>query len=274
MSKKKLIILLSVLILILLLGGGTFIWLNLNTVATNDAVIESEKVPVNAEVSGKVKDIFVKPNQAVSSGQLVAEIEIQQTVVAPAASRENMIESSKKKLQEAEENHTNFAIMYKDGIISQQEYDESLEKLAAAKEDYENNLNGKTQSNSKTMVTTVTKKVYAPKDGTISINFIVKGENAVKNNPIVLIDTDKPKLIAYFNPKFRDELAVGQTVDIKPNNYNGKIFEGVIENIASEPEISADKNSQVIPVTIKFNSNMNGYSFEKNQSFTVSLKRQ
>ena len=93
MSKKKLIILLSVLILILLLGRGPLTWLNLDTVATNDAVIESEKVQVNAEVSGKVKDIFVKPNQAVSPGQLVAEIEIQQTVVAPAASRENMIET-------------------------------------------------------------------------------------------------------------------------------------------------------------------------------------
>ena len=274
MSKNnKLIVLLSVLV-ILIIGCGILVWLiNADTVATSEAVIESEKIPVNAELSGKPKDIFVKPNQIVSTGQLVAEIEVQQTVAAPAVSQKEMIESSKKKLEEAEENHTNFAIMYKDGIISQQEYDESLEKLASAKEDYENNVSGKIQPLSKTTVTTVTKKVYAPKDGTVSINFIDKGENAVKDNPIVLIDTDKPKLVAYFDTKFRENLSVGSAVIIKPNNFNGKVFGGIIESIAAEPEMSADKNSQVIPVTIRFNSNMNGYSFDKNQSFSVKLKK-
>ena len=103
--------------------------------------------------------------------------------------------------------------------------------------------------------------------------FIDKGENAVKDNPIVLIDTDKPKLVAYFDTKFRENLSVGSAVIIKPNNFNGKVFGGIIESIAAEPEMSADKNSQVIPVTIRFNSNMNGYSFDKNQSFSVKLKK-
>lgn len=268
MNKKNLIISLCSVVLLGGIGAGVFYSIN-NTVATADAVIESEKVAVNAQDNGKVKDLFVKPNQNVSTGQLLAEIEVEQQISAEAVKKDS-IEVSKRNLQEAEENHTNFAMMYKDGVISQQEYDESLEKLESARDAFKT---AQFKTPVKPSVTTITKRVYSPKDGTVSINFVDKGENAVKNNPIVLLDTDNPKITAYFNPKFKDDLHVGAFVNIKSAKYKGKVFEGMIEKISPEPEMHVDKKSQVIPVTIVFKSNMSGYVFDKDQTLSVSLKK-
>lgn len=267
MSKVKLTIIL--LVVLLFVGLCAFLLISNSQASTSDAFIETEKFAVNAQDSGKVKDVFVKPDENVTAGQLLAEIEVVETV-SPAENKEDTIETFKTKLEEAEENHTNFAMMYKDGVISQQEYDESLEKLVSARNSYNN---AKSKDNLKPVTTVVIKKVYAPADGVVAVSYIDKGEETVQNNPIVLLDTDNPKITAYFNPKYKEDLHVGADVLIKSDKYKGKVFEGVIEQIASEPEMHADKKSLVIPVTIKFKSHMSGYSFDKNQSLSVSLKR-
>ena len=270
MNKKKIFILTSVVIIVIALGCcGAFWAFKTNAVITNDAVIEPEQIAINATDNGKIKDIFVKPDEEVESGQLVAEIEIKKTISQPVAKTKDTVEVSQKKLEDAEENHTNFAMMYKDGVISQQEYDKSLEQLEDAKKAV---AEAKTPVKQKSVVSVVTKKVYAPKDGTIALSYVTKGETATKDKPLLLLDTENPKIIAYFNPKFQENLKVGNDVQITCEKYKGKTFEGVIEAISTEPEISVDKKSSVIPVTIRFKNGTAGYDFDKNMHLSVSLK--
>ena len=77
MNKKKIFILTSVVIIVIALGCcGAFWAFKTNAVITNDAVIEPEQIAINATDNGRIKEIFVKPDEEVESGQLVAEIEI------------------------------------------------------------------------------------------------------------------------------------------------------------------------------------------------------
>ena len=277
---KKSIIITSVIIAAVLAAGGAGLW-TYNTSAfvyTADAVIEPDFVPVEASTSGKIKNIFVKPDQNVTRGQIIAEIEVVENVVIkqPAASG-NDVAVKKEKLNNAEENYKHFAIMYKDGVIPQEEYDRSLNQLTKAQDDYEKAVEASDSGNTKqkTFVknNVSTSKVYAPKDGVVSLSYLNKGETAVKDKPVVLLDSNRPKVTAYFNPKHAGDLKVGKEVNIRIKNYGSKKFTGVIDAVGTEPEMDARNKSLVIPVQISFKDDLNGYTIEKGQPVQVRFKK-
>lgn len=265
MSKLKIYLSLSVAGAAILAAVVCFC-ISTNIVKTSDAIIETEKIPVNSQYNGKIVELFVKPNQKVESGQLIAEIEISELQTETAYPAEK--ETSEKNLQIAEENYTKSAMMYKDGVISQQEYDDSLKMLADAR----NALTATQNKPASPKSSPVIKKIYASKNGTISQNLIDKGEDAIKNKPIALLDTHNPIITAYFPVKFRKKLKEGIPVSIKSNN-DGKIFNGVIDKILSEPELNADKTLHVLPVLISFTGNYSGLALDKNQTFSVTVKK-
>lgn len=276
---KKVIVISSLLIIAAILAGGVGFWTyNTSFVYTNDAVIEPDFVPVEASTSGKIKNIFVKPDQNVIRGQVIAEIEVvENVVITQPADGVKAVSVQKEKLNDAEENYKHFAMMYKDGVIPQEEYDHSLNQLTKAQEDYEKAVEASSSvSNSaKTIVKTnvSTSKVYAPKDGVVSLSYLNKGETAMKDKPVVLLDSNRPKVTAYFNPKFAGDLKVGKEVNIRIKQYPSKKFTGVIDFVGTEPEMDAKNKSLVIPVQITFKDELNGYSLEKGQPVQVRFKK-
>lgn len=279
MSKKVIVI--SIVTAAVLAISGTVLYKS-SFISTNDAVIEPDFIAVDAGNSGKVKDVFVKPDQNVTRGQLIAEIEVVENVILPEQNKDKAdpavnLKNSKAKLNEAEENYKHFAIMYKDGVIPQEDYDRSLNQLTDAQKNYENALkSAKDASKTSTSVVktnVTTSKVYAPKDGVVSLSYINKGENAVKDKPIVLMNSNKPKVTAYFNPKFAQSLKSGQEVNIHLKKYPLKKFAGIIDSVGSEPEMDSAKQSLVIPVQITFKDELNGYTIKQGQPVQVTLKK-
>ena len=189
----------------------------------------------------------------------------------------NDVAVKKEKLNNAEENYKHFAIMYKDGVIPQEEYDRSLNQLTKAQDDYEKAVEASDSGNTKkkTFVkkNVSTSKVYAPKDGVVSLSYLNKGETAVKDKPVVLLDSNRPKVTAYFNPKHAGDLKVGKEVNIRIKNYGSKKFTGVIDAVGTEPEMDARNKSLVIPVQISFKDDLNGYTIEKGQPVQVRFKK-
>lgn len=274
---KKVIVISSLLVVVAIIAASGFYFYNSLFISSNDAVIEPDFIAVDAENSGKVKNIFVKPEQNVTKGQVLAEIEVVQNVVIPAQSKNGFdVNSTKAKLNDAEENYKHYALMYKDGVIAQEEYDRSLNQLTKAQDDYEKALqtSGAAQKQKSVVKTNVTtSKVYAPKDGVVSLSYLNKGETAVKDKPIVLLDSNKPKVTAYFNPKYADELKVGQQVDIHMKKYPAKKFTGVINAVGTEPEMDTEKQSLVVPVQITFKDDLNGYTLAKGQPVQVKFRK-
>lgn len=279
MNKKVIVI--SIFAALMLAVSGTILYKS-SFISTNDAVIEPDLIAIDAENSGKVKDVFVKPNQNVSRGQIIAEIEVVENVVQPDKIKDKAesavnLKASKAKLNEAEENYKHFAIMYKDGVVAQEEYDHSLNQLTDAQKEYEDALKNSKEapktSTSEVKTNTTTTKVYSPKDGVVSLSYVNKGEPAIKDKPIVLLNSDKPKVTAYFNPKYAQSLKSGQDVYIRLNKYPMKKFAGVIDSVGSEPEMDSAKQSLVIPVQITFKDELNGYKIKQGQPVQVTLKK-
>ena len=81
---KKVIVISSLLTITAIIGASGIYAYNSSFVSSNDAVIEPDFIAVDAENSGKVKNIFVKPEQNVTRGQVLAEIEVVENVVVPA----------------------------------------------------------------------------------------------------------------------------------------------------------------------------------------------
>lgn len=262
MSKYKFVIILCVVLVVL--GGISFYTIgNLKTISSNNAVIAPQEITVKSDENGKLTEIFVKPDEPVTSGQAVAEIQISKQN-SNSDEINQKLEVSKQKLTDAENSYTKYALMYKDGVVSQEEYDKSLKTLEVAKEDY---AKARSSYSSEAKQGLVTKKIYAPQNGTVSINYIKQGENTTKNAPILLIETTTPKITAHFDKKFQNYLQEGAEVSINIPEYEGKTFSGVIENITDEN----NTNSSV--VVIRFKEDVSKYDFHKNNSVSVTLKK-
>ena len=269
MFDKKNVIL--VLILIAIFGGIiAFNHKRPRPVETLSAYISSDSVSIQADNSGKIKSLSVKQDEKVQKGQVIAEIETSKSVV-------KSVDPSSQTHKPTEQEYENVAIMYKDGVIPQEEYDRSLNQLTKAQDDYEKAVEASDSGNTKqkTFVkkNVSTSKVYAPKDGVVSLSYLNKGETAVKDKPVVLLDSNRPKVTAYFNPKHAGDLKVGKEVNIRIKNYGSKKFTGVIDAVGTEPEMDARNKSLVIPVQISFKDDLNGYTIEKGQPVQVRFKK-
>lgn len=272
MNKNKLVALVAFsLVVTVICAVCCFCYFKSKAVVTNNVVIESRLFTVSTSFEGIVKEVFVKPNENISSGQVIAEIEVEQPAAKQIVVDNNKLELTKKNLDEAEKNYTNFAMMYKDGVISQKEYDESLEKLVAARENYKKEVANKHQA-SAPKANAMTRKVHSPEDGVVSVNYVKKGETVNVHKPILLADFKTPNLIAYFDPKFKDELSVGKKVIVKSSQYRGKSFEGVIESVSDKSNVISSYNQQMVPVKIRLLGDLKAYNFDKKFSFKVSVK--
>lgn len=271
MIKNRLIIFVSLVTLVLFMTCGVLFCQNRLKFREN-AHINPEMLYINSTASGVVKDIYVKPEENVSSGQLVAEIEVANKTKPQIQPVQNIdVASAKEKLKEAEENYKNFALMYKDGVISQEDYDKSLNTLTAAQNTYKNTLEmSKTAVRKKTSYEPEIKKVYAPRDGVINSYLLSKGEAVKINQPIMLLANNSvQKVTAYVDDKTAPTLKAGQNVKIKIHTFRDKTFDGQIELITDAPYNVAGYKIPMYVVYIGFKSNVDSYGFTPYQPAAV-----
>lgn len=266
MNKYKFSVISCIIILLGVLCGFAVINFKDKDINAADAYLTSNRYAVDGFDKGTVKSVLVKKDDAVKKGQVLAEILIASTADS-SLQKSDSSAVLKTKLDEAEQNHTNAALMYKDGVISQHEYDKSLEKLVAARKLYKNS---KAQSSIKP--TPIIKKIYSPVDGVVEIDYVKKGDDISKGKNLFLIDTDELKIMAYFETKYKKSLKTGSKVVIANDKYGDKTFDGEIEFVNDAPQSHKDMKSKVYLAVIKFDKD-NTHPFDKKQQVSVSLKR-
>lgn len=276
MKKSNIVILGVSIIIIILLAAGIFLYRAYEASTKTTAEITGAKVPVMVKTTGTVKDVFVTSNQKVNKGQLIAEIEVQTEPNKKQISKpKTNITAAKSNLNKAEENYTNAAMMYKDGVISQEAYDESLTKLTEAQEAYKSaETQGKitTPPPSKAGLTKV-EKVFAPNDGIIDSNYIIKkGDEAKQNNPLMYVSPAHPTVTAYVDDKTVNTLFNGQDVVITVKIMKDENFRGLVDDISFKPEIIEGYKTPVYRVIIKFRDNVAQMGFTS--ALPVSVKFQ
>ncbi len=251
MFDKKNVIL--VLILIAIFGGIiAFNHKRPRPVETLSAYISSDSVSIQADNSGKIKSLSVKQDEKVQKGQVIAEIETSKSVV-------KSVDPSSQTHKPTEQEYENVAIMYKDGVISQEEYDKHLANLKKAETQSEKPV-------SQVVYTSHITKIYAPIDGTIVLNNLKEGDSITKEAILAKVNSSHKEVKAYFPVSTEKEIQTGREVNITVIKYPEKTFTGKI-NIVSEAE------SKGIPVTITFDEDTSNLDFQNGDSVIVKIKQ-
>jgi len=244
MPNKKFV--LYTIILLAIIAAGFIFFRPVNTeIETLNAVIKSDSVAVKANSAGTIK-LITNPTQKVKKGQLIAEIETIRQI--PAAS------ATTKSKEDVEEAYEKAALMYKDGILSQEEYDK---KVKTIKKDETVQTNPTKQ---KIEIT----KILAPIDGNIKITDINSGDSIKKDELIAKVYSSDKEIKAYFPVSAQKALKTRKDVSINVIKYPELNLSGKIQEVNS-PEPNG------LPVRIIFDKEVSNLNLQDGDSAIVKL---
>lgn len=264
MNKKSFITGFSILILVILTGAGIY-FNKMNNPKSYSAIIYPEAESyVKAMAEGNVKEVLVKPNEQVSKGQVLAvmEAESKETVKPVAEPQKINLTQMKSNLDKAEENYKNAALMYKDGVITQDDYDERLTTLKDAQSAYKTAVY-KSKANPVQQVKKqpVSMKVFSPMDGVVNSTFVKSGDLVKSGDNMMLLSMKNKKVTAYVDKEASLKIKSGQSVLISVPGFESKKFNGVVERVDNNPVTVADIAEPVYPVSISFDSKVDSSKF-------------
>lgn len=251
----------SVVIAGLLVGAGFYVVNEMQYESTDDAYVDTTTVNVSPRVSGQIEEVFVKDNQFVHAGDLVAIIDDadykikldqsdanyekikldQSNAKANLVAAESNIALAKKDLER-------YRNLYEQGAVSKQtfdaaqvKYDSAQANLTQANQALFSDKNGQTvaDTNLKTAKAAKDKaaldlsytKIYAPQSGTVSSRRVEKGMWVTTGSPLFTLVPEDVWVVANFKENQLRGMHPGQPVDIKIDTYPNKVFKGKIDSI-------------------------------------------
>lgn len=254
MNKKA--ILLVIILVIAFVGIISFNHKRPVTIETLNAFISSDSISIQSENSGKIKVLPVKQAEKVQKGQVIAEIETSVKISKPVTTSNNSTSA-----QKTQQEYENAAIMYKDGIISQEEYDKYVKKLNKAQEEA-----SQPKTRQEIVTTSKVTKVYSPIDGIVVLNNLKEGDTIKKEAILAKVNSSHKEVNAYFSPSNKENIKEGSAVDITVIKYPEKTFRGKIVDIAE-----IDKKG--IPVKVTFDQDTSSLDFQNGDSVIVKIKQ-
>lgn len=255
MNKKWIV---CIVLLLFILGG--FVAYNKKkpeTIETLNALINSESVSVQSPAVGKIKLVAVEQDQKVKKGQVLAEI-VTEVPVQQNVKTIDKPSTSVLPVQNSSSEYENAAMMYKDGVITKEEYDKRLNTLNTPK-------NEKVKTQSKTVLTSKVTKIYAPIDGMVILNNFKTGDKVSKDTILAKVNSLHKDVTATFPATFKEKIVQDSVVTITVIKYPEKIFTGRIVEVL-EPDVKG------IPVKINFDDDVKGLDFQNGDSVIVKIK--
>jgi HlyD family secretion protein len=204
------------------------------------------EVKVGAQVSGVVKNLFVKTGSKVKKNDLLALIDPR----VYQSQKDKM--SALKEIAATEKKYAALDLirsttLYKQNAVSQQQYEavrqrfelaEAKLKQAEAEEEYADLQLGYTN-------------IYSPVNGVVASISTQEGETVAAGflSPtfVTIIDLDQLELWAYVDETDIGRIQKGQTVSFTVDTYPGEAFGGTVETIYPKAEI---QNNVVNYVTV------------------------
>jgi len=263
MPKKKVIIsLLSAIGLSLL---GWFIYVHLNYVSTDNATVQAHSLMLSPKVSGVVTKVLVDENQTVKKGDILAEIDERDFLIASSQAQAEL-ESARARALDAELTYKRFSKLIKESAVSRQQFDDAEIK---ARE-----LNHKVQAGQAQLdqakLNLEYTKVKAPSDGSIAKKSVEVGSLVSAGQPLFgFVSSEERWVTANFKETELADIHIGQRVKISVDAIPNRSFNGEVESISSStgstfsllpPDNSTGNFTKVvqrIPVKIKL-QNLSG----------------
>lgn len=173
-------------------------------------VTANETVEVKTEIDGVVQEISFEEGQPVEKGQLLVQLDDRKARAA-LAEAEAMLKLSTSNLERSKE-------LYKDKLISQQEFDQASSSYA---------LNAATVDLRKRLLQDT--RVYAPFEGVAGTRLVSPGQVITRNSTITwVVDLDPVKVELNAPERFLSQVQPGQTIEITVAAYPDRKFHGTV----------------------------------------------
>lgn len=256
--KRKITIVVAV---ILLIAGGIYLANEMKYQSTDDAYVETTTVNVSPKVSGQIEEVFVKDNQFVKEGDLVATIEdadykvrleqadanYEKLKFDQSNAKANLL-ASESNITLAQKDLERYTILYEQGAVSKQTLDEAQVKYDRAKAGLTQAQQSLFSSDNETTVADANlrtakaakdkaeldlsyTKIYAPQSGTVSSRRVEKGMFVTAGSPLFTLVPENVWVVANYKESQLKGMKPGQPVDIKIDAYPNHVFKGKIDSI-------------------------------------------
>ncbi len=253
-----------ILIILLAVIGVTFlIFENLKYQSTDDAYVETTTVSVSPKVAGQIVKVYIKDNQPVKAGDVVAEIEKDHYQIALEQATANYerallnqqnahanLNAANSEIELAQRDVERYTNLYKAGAVSKQTLDKALTNLemvqakqtTAQQAIFSSNTNQDTKvadaelkalkaQKDRAALDLKYTKILAPIDGTVSGKKVEVGMMVQAGTPLFAIVPNDVWVVANFKETQIKDMKEGMPVDIKIDTYSDKVFEGQIDSI-------------------------------------------
>jgi membrane fusion protein (multidrug efflux system) len=229
--------------------------------STDDAYVETTTVNVSPKVSGQIEEVYVKDNQFVNEGDLVAIIDDADYKIRLEQAEANYerlnfdqsnaqanLTASQSNIELAAKDLERYTILYEQGAVSKQtldaaqvKYDNAKAGLTQAQQAIFSTGNETTVADANLRTAKAAKdkaaldlsytKIYAPQSGTVSSRRVEKGMYVNAGSPLFTLVPENVWVVANFKENQLKGMKPGQAVDIKVDTYPNHIFKGKIDSI-------------------------------------------
>ena len=250
-----------VVVAVLLVVAGLFIFNEMKYQSTDDAYVETTTVNVSPKVSGQIAEVYVKDNQYVKEGDLVAVIDDADYKIRLEQAEANLerinfdqsnakanLTASQSNIELAAKDLERYTILYEQGAVSKQTLDAAQVKYDSARAGLTQAQQALFSSNNETTVADANlrtakaakdkaaldlsyTKIYAPQSGTVSSRRVEKGMFVSAGSPLFTLVPENVWVVANFKENQLKGMKPGQKVDIKIDTYPGHVFKGKIDSI-------------------------------------------
>ena len=333
--KKKRVIVPSITAVILFILGIAAAIHSTYFQSTDDAFVEGRLVSVAPRVSAPVVKLLVDDNQKVKEGDLLVELDPKDFEVALAQAEAKLAEakaghtmtvkkvdessskmnksfedisSASSELDFAERDFARYTELYKDGIVSKQDFEKSKTSKEVAQANFnsanENSLaarhaleSGKAKAKAdealierleaeveQAKLNLKYTKIYAPQNGMISARSVEKGNYVHVGQPLMNIVPEQVWIVANFKENQLTYMKAGQPVKVKVDTYPRKRFKAHVQSIQRATGAKASlfppenavgsyvKIVQRVPVKIVFDEDIAEYNIVPGMSVVPKVR--
>ncbi|MBD5401491.1 HlyD family secretion protein [bacterium] len=251
---------LAIIIAVVSILVGFYVAHEMKFQSTDDAYVETTTVNVAPRVSGQIEEVYIKDNQHVNEGDLIAVIDAEDYQIK-LEQAESTYEKIKLDQSNAKANfvaaESNIALakkdleryrnLYEQGAVSKQTFDAAQVKYDSAQANLtqanqalfsqsgktvaDANLRSAKASRDKAALDLSYTKIYAPQSGTVSSRRVEKGMYVTAGAPLFTLVPEEVWVVANFKENQLTDMKPGQVVDIKIDTYPGKVFKGKVDSI-------------------------------------------
>ena len=228
--------------------------------STDDAYVETTTVQVAPRVSGQITEVYIRDNQKVKEGDLVAkidaadyEIKLEQAqaryekMLLNQKNAEANFKASQSNIDLAKKDLERYKTLYAEGAVSKQTLDGAQAKYDSAQANLTNTEQALLSQDGKKVADADLREIkamrdkakldldytniYAPQTGTVSSRRVEKGMYVNVGSPLFVIVPEDVWVVANFKENQLRNMKPGQEVDIKIDTYPNHVFKGKIDSI-------------------------------------------